>query len=132
MALPGVGPDPGPEDAPFWEAAAAAKLRLPRCRSCSTVIWYPRSFCPDCHSEDVEWFDAAGTGSIYSYTVSRRGMGPWADHAPYVIAYVELDEGPRVLTNVVGANPDELRIGDRVEAVFEPAGSTNVLRFRPA
>ena len=130
--LPGLAPDPGPEDAPFWEAAAAGKLVLPRCRKCGTVIWYPRSFCPDCHADDIEWFDAAGTGTVYTYTVSHRGMGPWADHAPYVIAYVELDEGPRILTNIVGAEPGSVRIGDRVRAVFEPAGPTNVVRFTPA
>jgi uncharacterized OB-fold protein len=74
---------------------------------------------------------ASGRGTVYSFTVSHRGMGPWSDHAPYVVAYVELEEGPRVLTNVVGADLDALRIGDAVEAVFQPAGETKVLRFRP-
>jgi uncharacterized OB-fold protein len=59
-------------------------------------------------------------------------MGPWSEHAPYVIAYVELEEGPRVLTNIVGADLDVLRVGDKVEAVFQPAGDTKVPRFRPA
>ena len=130
-SLPVIAPDPGPEDAPFWAAAATGRLSLPRCRQCSTVIWYPRSFCPDCHSTDIEWFDAAETGTVYSYTVSHRGMGPWADHAPYVIAYVELDAGPRLLTNIVGADPSSVRIGDRVRAVFEPAGATSIVRFTP-
>lgn len=129
--LPVLAPDPGPDDAPFWSAAAEGRLVLPRCRDCDTVIWYPRSFCPDCHGTSVEWFDATGGGTIYSYTVSHRGMGPWASHAPYVIAYVELDEGPRVLTNIVGADPGQIKIGDRVRAVFEPAGTTNIVRFTP-
>jgi uncharacterized OB-fold protein len=129
--LPAIPPNPGPDDAPFWEAAAQDRLVLPRCRTCETFIWYPRSFCPDCHAGDVEWTSASGHGTVYSYTVSHRGPGPWADRAPYVIAYVELDEGPRVLTNLVGANPEAVRIGDRVTAVFEPAGATKVLRFTP-
>ena len=130
--LPGIPPDPDIEDAPFWEAAAAGRLVLPRCRSCGTFIWYPRSFCPQCHTWGVEWVPATGRGTVYSFTVSHRGMGPWAEHAPYVIAYVELEEGPRVLTNIVGADPDEVRIGDPVTAVFQAAGTQKVLRFAPA
>jgi uncharacterized OB-fold protein len=80
----------------------------------------------------VEWVDASGRGTVYSFTVNQRGQGPWAEHAPYVIAYVQLDEGPRVLTNIVGADPDQIRVGDAVTAVFQPAGSTKVLRFTPA
>jgi uncharacterized OB-fold protein len=131
--LPGLGPDVSQEDAPFWEAAAEDRLVLPKCRGCATVIWYPRGFCPQCHtSSGVEWVAATGRGTVYSFTVSHRGMGPWKDHAPYVIAYVELEEGPRVLTNIVGADPGAVRIGDPVQAVFQPAGDTKVLRFRPA
>jgi hypothetical protein len=129
--LPAVPPDPGPDDEPFWRAAAEDRLVLPRCRGCGVHIWYPRSFCPDCHTSDVEWVDASGRGTVYSFTVTERGPGPWAEHAPYVIAYVELDEGPRVLTNIVGADPRSVRIGDPVAAVFEPAGDSKVVRFTP-
>jgi uncharacterized OB-fold protein len=94
-------------------------------------IWYPRRFCPDCHSLDVEWTEASGKGAVYSFTVTYRGSGPWAEEAPYVVAYVQLDEGPRVLTNIVGVDPETVRIGDPVTAVFELAGSTKVLRFTP-
>ncbi len=130
--LPAVAPDPNPDDAPFWAAAAEGRLILPRCNSCGGFIWYPRTFCPDCHTIGVEWVDASGRGTVYSFTVNQRGQGPWADHSPYVIAYVQLDEGPRVLTNIVGADPDQIRVGDAVTAVFEPAGATQVLRFTPA
>lgn len=129
--LPAVAPDPNPDDAPFWEAAAEDRLVLPRCNSCGGFIWYPRTFCPDCHTMGVEWVAASGRGTVYSFTVNKRGQGPWADHAPYVIAYVQLDEGPRVLTNIVGVDPDQVRVGDAVTAVFEPAGATKVLRFTP-
>ena len=130
--LPALAPEPGPDDAPFWEAAAEDRLVLPRCRSCGVFIWYPRSFCPECHTTDVEWVEASGRGTVYSFTVVQRGAGPWTPHAPYVVAYVELDEGPRVMTNVVGTDPDAVHIGDRVTAVFEPADSTKVLRFQLA
>jgi uncharacterized OB-fold protein len=127
--LPAVPPDPGPDDAPFWEAAALGRLVLPRCRGCGNFIWYPRTFCPDCHTSGVDWVNASGRGTIYSFTVNQRGSGPWADYGPYVIAYVQLEEGPRVLTNIVGADPDQVAIGAAVTAVFEPAGATKVLRF---
>jgi uncharacterized OB-fold protein len=130
--LPAQPPVPSPDDAPFWEAAAHDRLLLPRCRVCGTYIWYPRAFCPDCHAWNVEWTNATGAGTIYSFTVSYRGRGPWADRVPFVIAYVQLDEGPRVLTNIVGVNPEAVYIGERVRAVFEPAGETKVLRFTPA
>lgn len=131
--LPAFPPEPTLEDAPFWDAAAEDRLVLPRCGSCATFIWYPRAFCPRCHSSSgVEWVPASGRGTVYSFTVSHRGMGPWSEHAPYVVAYVELEEGPRVLTNIVGADVDGLRIGDAVEAVFQPAGQFKVPRFRPA
>jgi uncharacterized OB-fold protein len=130
--LPAVAPTPTPEDSPFWAAAAEDRLVLPRCRACGTYIWFPRAFCPDCHSSDIEWAAATGRGSVYSFTVNHRGAGPWAELVPYVIAYVELEEGPRVLTNIVDADPAAVRIGDAVVAVFEPAGETKVLRFRPA
>ena len=131
--LPSVEPTPTADDAPFWSAAAEGRLVLPRCRTCSTYIWYPRSICPACHSTDIEWVPGTGRGTVYSFTVNSRGFGPWADATPYVIAYVELDEGPRVLTNIVGADvAQSVHIGQAVTAVFEPAGSTQVLRFTPA
>ena len=127
--LPAVEPEPGPDGAPFWQAAAEGRLVLPRCQACGTYIWYPRTFCPACRSIGVDWVPASGRGTVYSFTVAQRGNGPWAGRAPYVIAYVELDEGPRVMTNLVGVDPETVRIGDAVTAVFEPAGDTQVLRF---
>ncbi len=129
--LPVVVPNPTPDDAPFWEAAAHDRFILPRCRGCATYIWYPRSFCPDCHTTDVEWVNVSGRGTVYSFTVNQRGPGAWAEHSPFVIAYVELEEGPRILTNIVGSDPAQVHIGQAVTAVFEPAGTTKVIRFTP-
>ena len=126
-------PQPTDENRPFWDAVNEHRFVLPRCRACEAYIWYPRSFCPQCQSTDVAWVEASGKGLIYAYTVSRRGTGPWRDVAPYVISYVELDEGPRVLTNIVDCDPDQLAIGQRVEVAFDDGGEGySMFRFRPA
>lgn len=130
-ALPAPQPQPTPDDAPFWEGARQDRLVLPRCRSCGTVIWYPRHFCPACAGFDVEWFEASGRGTVYACTAVHRAQGPWGPAAPYVIAYVELEEGPRVLTNVIGVDAGSVEVGQAVHAVFVPAGAEKILRFTP-
>lgn len=126
-------PPPGDDDnAEFWAATAEGRLLLRRCDSCGTVIWYPRPVCPDCHSTSTSWFDASGRGHVYSFTVVRRARGPFAAAAPYVLAYVELEEGPRVMTNIVECDPEQVRIGLPVEVVFHDTGEGSALyRFRP-
>jgi uncharacterized protein len=133
--LPTPSPTVEPETQRFWDATAQGTLLLPRCLSCSTFIWYPRAFCPACGSQSVEWVEASGRGTIYSYTINRRGYG---DHPEYrgqgtfVLAYVELDEGPRVMTNIVDCDPDSVAIGQLVEVVFHDTGQGAALpRFRP-
>jgi uncharacterized OB-fold protein len=128
--LPAFAPPVTPETKPFWDATAEGRLVLPKCRTCQTVIWYPRSICPECHSMDVEWIDATGTGTLYSYTVVRRGG--YAGGSDFVLAYVELDEGPRVMTNIVEVDPDQLACGQRMQVVFHDTGEGSALvRFRP-
>lgn len=130
--LPAPPPPVNPETQPFWEATAQGRLSLARCRRCQTVIWYPRAICPECHSTEIEWFDASGRGTVYSYTVNHRGDGPYRDAGPYVLAYVELEEGPRVMTNLVEVDHDQLAVGMPVEVVFSDTGQGNALyRFRP-
>lgn len=110
-------PDVTPETAPYWEAAAEGRLLLQECTDCGLVYHYPRAFCPDCFSEDVDWREAAGTGEVYSYSPAYT-MSSWPEEdLPLVVAYVELDEGPRVVTNV-DADPDDVEIGTRVRARF--------------
>jgi len=114
-------------NAPFWQAAADGVLLIKRCRSCTQAHWYPRPFCPHCQSGDVDWVAASGGGTIYSFTITRR-----ADPVPYVLAYVALDEGVTMLTNLVDAEMESLRIGQRVQVVFQPAeGGGAVPVFRP-
>ncbi len=135
-ALPALPPPENLEVEPFWTAAADSRLVLPVCNACGHPIWYPRSWCPVCGSDSVTWTEMSGRGTVYACTVIRKGMGPWAAAAPYVAAYVELVEGPRVLTNVVTDDVTSVQIGSEVEAVFEPVtdppdGSTarKLLRF---
>ena len=120
--LPTRAPRRNHETAPFWDACADGRLALPRCDDCGKLIWYPRSFCPFCASMSVTYEDVSGRGVIYSFTIMRRGEGPFRDRAPYVVAYVELDEGPRLLTNIVGVDPNVVTVGQPVRVVFEPAG----------
>lgn len=130
--LPAPAPVVNAETERFWRATAQGRLELPRCEACGTLIWYPRAICPWCHGAATTWEELSGRGSVYSYTVTRRGQGRWKDVTPYVVAYVELDEGPRMLTNIVGCDPAEVRIDLPVEVVFADTGQGNALpRFRP-
>jgi len=118
---------------PFWDATTEGRFTLQRCGSCATVIWWSRAVCPECMSFDLERFDAAGTGTIYSFSVPRGGGGRWGRAAPYVVAYVELTEGPRVLTNIVGCDPDSVTIGMAVQVAWEPTDDGPAIpRFTPA
>ena len=131
--LPTPTPPVNLETRPYWEAAARGVLRLPRCDRCGLVIFYPRSRCPQCRSQDTTWIDLSGRGTVYSYTVTRRIGGRWREHTPLVVAYVELAEGPRMLTNLVDCDPEAVAIGMPVAVVFDPAGDgVAIPRFTPA
>ena len=122
-----LAPTPDPESAPFWEAAQQKILLLRRCCDCQAFYWYPRAICPFCLGQRTEWVQSKGLGRIYSSTVMRK-----ADN-PYCIAYVELDEGPRVLTNIETDDPDTVKIGQRTEVSFVPASEApnqNIPFFR--
>ncbi len=104
--------DPG--TAPYWQALARGKLLLKSCRSCGKPHFYPREVCPHCFSDDLEWVEASGRGEIYSFTVAHRPAGPaFADDVPYVIAIVELAEGPRMMTWILN-DPEAVAIAKAV------------------
>lgn len=131
--LPNMAPPINPDSKPFWDATAEDRLLLPRCDRCSTVIWYPREFCPACGSLDVSWFEASGRGSVYSFSIVRKGENMYTAAAPYVLAYVELEEGPRIMTNIVDCEVEEVAIGQAVSVVFHDTGQGQKLpRFAPA
>jgi len=118
---------------PFWDATADGRFLLQRCGGCQSVLWWPRALCPHCSSFDLDWFEAAGTGTVYSYSVPRGGGGRWGKAAPYVVAYVELTEGPRVLTNIVDCDVETVEIGMAVRVVWDPTEDGPAIpRFTPA
>ena len=125
-------PDVTPETEPYWAGAAEGKLMLNECGDCGLVYYYPRANCPDCFSDDVSWIEAAGTGEVYSFSVAKTMSGWPEEDLPLVVAYVELDEGPRMLTNV-DADPDAVEIGTRVEVFFAETDTEDVAvpLFRP-
>ncbi|MDP3896997.1 MAG: Zn-ribbon domain-containing OB-fold protein [Mesorhizobium sp.] len=110
--------DPGTK--PFWDAAKEHRLSIPKCNACGKYHFYPRELCPHCHSDDLQWTDVSGKGEVYSYTIARKPAGPaYAPDVPYIIAMITLDEGPRMLTNIVAADVETVRIGDRVAVQFD-------------
>lgn len=131
--LPAPAPELNAETERFWTAAGGGRLELPRCARCGLLVFYPRAVCPDCQSTELEWETLSGRGTVYSYTVMRSGASRrWRDHLPYIVAYVRLDEGPTVLTNVVNCDPEAVHIDMAVRAVFDDTGEgTALLRFEP-
>ena len=107
-----------PDNAAFWDACAEGRLLVKHCTACGKPHWYPRPQCPLCMGDQTDWKESSGLGNIYTFSVSRR-VGP----VPYVIAYVRLDDGVTVLTNIVDCDFDALRIGDRVKVVMQPSES---------
>jgi len=107
------------ETRPYWEAAKAGRLLVKKCNGCGEVHHYPRPFCPSCWSEDVEWQEVSGRGTIYTYSiVFRNDLAPFDEWGTYVPAIVELDEGPRLMTNIVDTPTESLRVGMAVEVRF--------------
>lgn len=113
-------PKPTPETEHFWVGAREGLLKLQRCNDCDNVYFPPRPFCPSCISRSVEVFDASGKGKLYSYVINQREHP--AHDGPYSIAVVELDEGPRMMTNIINCEqtPEALELDMPVEVVFEP------------
>ena len=114
-------PNPGGTSAEHWKAAGEGRLALPYCAACARFRWPMRAACPECAGE-LRWRDASGRGTIVSWSVVHRAVNPeLKDAAPYVVAFVELEEGVRLFTNIVDASPESIRSGVRVRARFEAA-----------
>ncbi|HUA78196.1 MAG TPA: Zn-ribbon domain-containing OB-fold protein [Acetobacteraceae bacterium] len=120
-------PEPNPETKSYWDAAQEGKLLVRICTACGRAHHYPRALCPFCFSDRTEWKTASGNGTIYSFSVMQRAP------VPYTIAYVTLDEGPTMMSNIVDCDFDTIRIGMKVKATFKPTESTARLpMFTPA
>jgi uncharacterized OB-fold protein len=125
----------------YWEGADRGELVLQRCGECHTVQHRPRAICASCLSSDIEHFVASGRGRVYTFTVTNQNQMPgFREACPYVLAYVELEEGPRLMTNIVGCDPTDVSIGMAVEVDFAPPASGksgepegfSIPRFKPA
>ena len=127
-------PQPDLETQPFWDAAKDGRLLIKRCTDCGKFHFYPRPFCPHCWSESVEWVEASGRATLYTWSVvMRNDLPPFPERVPYVAAVVDLAEGPRMMTNVVDCDHDALTIGMELEAVFHPTSEdVTIVQFRPA
>jgi len=108
---------------PYWDGARDRKLLIRKCSACSQLHFMPRHLCPHCWSDQLEWVQAKGTGSVHSFSVVHRASDPsYASRVPYVIALIELEEGPRMMANVLGDDALSVAIGDPVQVTFEDRG----------
>lgn len=127
-------PEPTPETAPFWAGCKQRELRIQFCLDCAQYYFYPRPFCPQCFSENVEWRVVSGEGTLRTYVINHRPPPGYAGPAPYVIAIVELAEGPHLMTNIISVEPvpQHLPVGLPVAVVFEDLTDTITLpKFEP-
>jgi hypothetical protein len=115
-----------PESLPYWQAADEGRLLLKKCQACGQVHHYPRDACPFCLAADTLWVEGSGRGTVYSFSTMGQG------EAAYTLAYVTLEEGPTLMTNLVDADPAQLRIGQSVRVLFQPSdGGHAVPMFTP-
>ena len=120
---------------PFWDATADGWLLIRRCRACAKAHHYPREFCPHCWSEDVEWERASGRATLYTWSVVHRNdLPPFDGRVPYTAAVVDLAEGPRMMTEVVGCPESELSIGMELVVAFKAGEGAEMIPVfrRPA
>ena len=118
----------------FWDAARKHRLMIQHCRECGLHQFLPQSCCRGCLSEQIEWVETRGKGRIYSYTIIHRPpTRKFQEDVPYTVALVELDEGVRMMSNIVGIDPEGVRVGMAVEVVFEEISpEISLPKFRPA
>jgi uncharacterized OB-fold protein len=118
---------------PYWDATREERLVLQYCGDCGRAIWFPRALCPFCSSTNLQWQQASGRGTVYAVSVQYRpGTPQMKDRVPYAVALVDLEEGVRMLTNVVGCDAEDVVVGQTVRACWEPlTDGRNLLVFEP-
>ena len=126
-------PEPTPVSRPFWDALREHRILIQYSPSSERYVFYPRTLAPGTLADDLEWREIDGAGTLYTYTVARRPTGPpWTEKLPQLLAVVEWDVGPRVSTELVDVDPDDIRIGMQVSPVFCDEAGITLLRYRPA
>ena len=117
----------------YWEGCRRRRLMLPKCAACGKVFFFPKDFCPHCLSQDINWLRASGKGIVHTFSIiGRPPSPPFLAEVPYVVAIIELQEGPRMMSNVIGVAPEDVRVDMPVEVVFEDVTEDITLpKFRP-
>lgn len=126
-------PQPTPWSKPFWEGCKRHELLIQKCQDCQKVVFYPKMFCPHCLSSNIEWIKASGKGKVYSYMVVYSYQPTeFEGDLPYVVAVIELEEGVRMMSNVIGCPPDKVKCDMGVEVVFDNVTEEFTLpKFKP-
>lgn len=126
-------PQPNPDTKPFWDGCSKHELRFQKCRNCSHVRWPPSIICPMCYTQDTEWIRSGGRGKIYTFVVYHQAFHKaFENDLPYVTAIIELEEGPRLLSNIVGCRPQDVRCGMPLEVTWEDINEEFSLpKFKP-
>lgn len=131
----GALPKATPDTQMFWDGLKTGRLLLPWCLECGKAHFYPRSCCPHCFSWQLEWREASGRGKVHTYVINHKAARGFEGQVPYVIAVIELDEGPRMLSNLIldiTPTPENVRIDMPVEVVFDAVTpEVTLARFRP-
>ena len=113
-------PKPTPWSKPFWDGCKRHELLIQKCKECQNFIFYPKMFCPQCLSPNLVWVKASGRGKEYSYTVVHSYQpSEFSEDVPYIVAVIELNERVKMMSNVVGCKPDEVKCDMSVEVIFE-------------
>ena len=125
-------PQANGDSRPYWDAARERRLLIRQCRDCGARHFMPRLLCPACWSDRLEWVPSSGRGRVHSFSIVHRAPTPaFAAIAPYVVALIDLEEGPRMFANIIGADARSVSIGDSVEVDFEiRAGGMVMPQFR--
>ncbi len=124
---------PEPDSQPFWEATKNHELRYQRCDDCSSVVFYPKHHCTSCGSPNLSWHTSKGRGTVYTFSIVRANRSPaFREYVPYVLSYVDLDEGFRIMTNIVNVAPEQVKVGMPVRVAWEDHEEVSLPLFEPA
>lgn len=116
----------------FWEGTKEGKLLVQHCKDCGSNIFYPRKFCPECWSDNLDWIEASGRGKVMTFSTAISMVEPrFMDDLPYTLAYIDLDEGVRIMSRIVECDYHDVKIGMEVEVVFVERENFMLPYFRP-
>jgi len=121
-----------PDTKPFWDGTKQRNLKYQQCADCQTVVFHPRRHCTGCLGSNLVWQVASGRARVYSYSIVRQSYHPFfRNHIPYVVAWIDLEEGPRLLSNIVGVDAEEVFCDMEVEVDWEANGDYAIPLFKP-